>query len=98
VDTPFDPAMIKGLRMFDSNCKLKASVLGMLTSTLSSDEVAKLKREFAAIDTDGSGSITVTTMTTTRDDLNTHHHTHRNDLGGRAARGHVEAARRRGDN
>lgn len=56
---PMGQMVMKNLKSFTSNSKLKQGVLHLMTSTLSDDELNLLKKIFMEIDENGDGQITV---------------------------------------
>ncbi|KAA8498277.1 Calcium-dependent protein kinase 2 [Porphyridium purpureum] len=63
-DTPLDDAVKKGLKQFSAMNKLKKRALQVMGQNLSPEELAELRKMFHAVDTDGSGSISVTELAT----------------------------------
>ena len=58
-DKPILSNVLTNLKNFHASNKFKQAVLTMMTSSLSEDEVAALKKTFREIDENGDGTITV---------------------------------------
>ena len=57
-DTPLDNAVVSRIKQFSAMNKLKKAALKIMAATLTANEVEGLKKMFATMDKDGSGSIT----------------------------------------
>jgi len=56
--TPLDSAVLKNLKSFNANFKLKQAVLVMMVGSLSDGEIKEMKKTFEAIDENHDGLIT----------------------------------------
>mmetsp|Transcript_5432 Transcript_5432/g.9579 ORF Transcript_5432/g.9579 Transcript_5432/m.9579 type:complete len:530 (-) Transcript_5432:182-1771(-) len=63
-DTPLDDLVKKGLKSFSAMNKLKKRALQVMGTNLSESELEELKMMFKAVDTDNSGSISVSELRT----------------------------------
>ncbi|CAI5730401.1 unnamed protein product [Hyaloperonospora brassicae] len=57
-----NPNIFSSLKRFTGNNKLKKAALGVIADLATEGEIAELKNEFMAIDTDGNGVITVSEL------------------------------------
>lgn len=53
-----DPGVVRSMAAFTNNNRFRKQALKLITSMLSAADVAKLRQQFVAIDTDGTGTIT----------------------------------------
>lgn len=61
-DKPVLSNVLSNLKNFQANCKFKAAVLNMMSTSMSEDEISVLKKTFRDIDENGDGTITLSEL------------------------------------
>lgn len=61
-DAPLDVLVVQNIRKFSGYNRVKQAILVEIAKTFEANEIVDLRRQFALLDTDGSGTISIEEM------------------------------------
>ena len=70
-DTPLDVLVVQNIRKFAGYNRVKQAILVEIAKTFDPNEIVDLRRQFALLDKDGSGTISIEEMVNALGDLRT---------------------------
>lgn len=70
-DAPLDVLVVQNIRKFSGYNRVKQAILVEIAKTFEADEIVDLRRQFALLDKDGSGTISIEEMVNALSDLRT---------------------------
>lgn len=70
-DAPLDVLVVQNIRKFSGYNRVKQAILVEIAKTFEASEIVDLRRQFALLDKDGSGTISIEEMVNALSDLRT---------------------------